>query len=91
MSGRVELPRTESCETCRFWKRWRSGRSFGSCGRYPPKIMTVDRDTYYESEDPTLYANQPPTNFDDWCGEYQPVAPPKPQLPPPGNKPRPKA
>ena len=68
------------CETCRFWDRlngpgWTVAEyeeSFrhpaGKCCRMPPTGIYVQG---YGDE-----AVWPPTWSDDWCGEWQAVAPP---------------
>jgi hypothetical protein len=68
MSDRVELPRAERCETCRFWQG--HGDGTGNCRRYPPVVYEKDFEVQFF----------PNTKESWWCGEYQPatVAPPPP-------------
>lgn len=87
MSDRVELPRAESCSTCRFWVFQSDGKGggpmdpledadtpWGFCRRYPPR---ADESNHEERDD----YNCPRTSDTFWCGEYQPtVAPPAPPV-----------
>lgn len=87
MSGRVELPRAESCETCRFWRDShekltdaRDG-TVGWCRRYPPQLSPDWLSDDYQATDVYTAASQPGTEYCDWCGEYQPtVALPAPPV-----------
>jgi hypothetical protein len=58
----------ERCATCRFWE---SGRT--ECRRYPPQVVMVYDEDGKGGIDSTTGYWWPETNFDAWCGEYQPA------------------
>jgi hypothetical protein len=63
----------ESCGACRFFKRRADPESDGSgwCRRFPP-VVTWPCD-YFPSFDAPHVGEQ------EWCGEFQPATPEKPQ------------
>ncbi len=69
----------ETCATCRFW-RWGAELAanvveVGQCRKHPPRIMetSMKGDTgLMEVFDATAF---PVVADDEWCGEYQRLAP----------------
>ena len=63
--------REKRCEDCLFWeaiKKGKEGFCQGFCHRYPPKTQGLLSDYY------------PRVDFDDWCGEWKPLAKPSETL-----------
>lgn len=53
----------ETCESCKFWKDETEAADKvknGTCRRYPATILC----------DEGVFACQPMTESDEWCGEY---------------------
>lgn len=82
------------CETCRFWYREdplvKSAKDPdddsdipGRCQRFPPVYVAMPRDDCDYNESTRLcfsfiYWQQPATQWDNWCGEYRPIHPARP-------------
>jgi len=81
--------RAERCETCRFWQQSYEDLHVGQCRRYPPQMCDTVVRYYaknplvkheYEESDTLAAAGAadpwrfPVLCFDDWCGEYKPLA-----------------
>lgn len=69
-----------SCKNCDFWHQDDPGELYGSCRRYPPKVLikigtiftdprdySISERSYLESEEETVF---PETYGNYWCGEY---------------------
>lgn len=75
MSERVELPRAERCEACKWWHYMktaseREGEGVGYCYRYPPVLRNLS-----PVEGDFLTGDEwavPITRDNDFCGEFSP-------------------
>lgn len=54
------MNREQECSKCHWWESQ-------SCHRHAPTIRPIELDGGGYSK-----AEWPPTNFFDWCGDYQP-------------------
>lgn len=64
------MPRTERCETCKWWDDEPDNERDGKCRRHTPTI-----EPYILEQDQFEYpwGTWPMTYADDWCGEWQPA------------------
>ena len=54
----------ETCELCKFWRRFTVDLPEGCCRRNPPTGQTWGQFRF------------PPVDADDWCGEWEAIPPP---------------
>jgi hypothetical protein len=58
-------PKSERCETCRFWLREAAGVEIGMCRRRPPVIQRRDAPFAVAS------SSFPETDELQWCGGFE--------------------
>ena len=58
---------TETCEKCRFWKRWTTDAKKGECCKKSPKVI-IDG---YEIGVAGILTAWSEILCTDWCGEWE--------------------
>ena len=60
----MSQPEDQSCNSCRFWDKFPKTYGLGQCLRQPPTPLLVQLSPML------IEARYPPTNENQWCGEY---------------------
>lgn len=60
---------SETCGSCRFFRRGRVGQPFGVCRERPPTVLLLG---FNQDSSPRTDGFWPPTVDHEWCGYFAP-------------------